>query len=115
MHKEISALDGSRWKPLEAFPEDSVSAIFPGKNLISLLFLAVRPPALCSGWSAGLVLGLAAICPITVAVSAGTPSDLAFPAGRRRKGQFPVCIQGIEDANGLLDQGLGIEAPPGIL
>ncbi len=27
MHKEISALDGSRWKPLEAFPEESPSAI----------------------------------------------------------------------------------------
>lgn len=102
---------------------DSVSAIYPIKNLISLLFLAVCPPALCSGWSAELLLGLAGIFPSTVAVSTGTPDDLAFPTDRRRKGRFlvpavlgiRVPLQGVEDADGLLDQGLGIVALPAIL
>jgi hypothetical protein len=44
MHKEISALYGSRWNPLEGIPKDSVSAIPP------LLMTELSPcPCFCCG------------------------------------------------------------------
>ena len=60
---------------------------------------------------------------LPVIVTTGTPANLAFPANRGGEGGFSIPavlkiripIQGVEDADGLLNQALGIEAPAPLL